>query len=561
MPRHRHRKPGAVRRNEGLPLTPRLEAYQSLDSSDRSKAAHASEARDEACVQRARALINGGQFDEAAATLAAAGNRSPTLAGAWNGLGRALFQSGKWDAALDAFRRASTLDPRDASTWGNVAVALAALGRLDDALAAAQFAVELSPGVAALHANVGDLLYRLYRFDDAALALERSLALQPRVREVLNKLGCIHRAQGQYAQAEVRFRAALDVDPSFGPALVNLGTQLLHLHRVAEGRRLVVAALEDSRLQDEERFEAERALAMLDWREAMEPAIASALVQKSIAPLTAALASAPASLVGSDAQWLAQFAVLITRDDQGDKRIAIARRDTVPTQLHARWPAIEAHFAFHGAHSPVAVARTLEWFDRGCPPATGDALSLAEVDLIHYAQAVDAADAMARPAAGDGVGWEAWTRFWHAALTWHRPELAPGTFKIADNHIPTAPWVRKAPPDRVAGTLRQWWTGVYPRLHGGPCRAAGVIYLIFELHGFSDGNGRLARFLASRELAAAGLQPMVLSRPLLRRLRTDLAMVRARAPEAFHLGELMALCAAGAALGAELSLSTASIKR
>ncbi|MEP6657507.1 MAG: tetratricopeptide repeat protein [Betaproteobacteria bacterium] len=531
-----------------------------MDSSDRSKAARTTQARDQSPAERARMLIDAGRLDEAAATLETAGNDSPALAGAWNALGRARFQGARWNTALDAFRRASTLDPRDASTWGNVAVALAALGRLEDALAAAQFAVELAPGTGALHANVGDLLYRLYRFDDAALALERALALQPRGREILNKLGCIHRAQGRYAQAEARFRDALDVDPSFGPALVNLGTQLLHLRRVAEGRRLVVAALGDSRLQAEERFEAERALAMVDWREVMEPAIASALEQESIAPLKAVLASAPASLIESDAQWLAQFAVLITRDARIDERNPLLQRDAAPTALRARWPAIEAHFAFHGAESPAEVARTLEWFARGCPPAAA-ALSSAELDLIRYARAITAADAMARPAAGDGVGWEAWTRFWHAALTGHRPELAPGTFKITDNHLPTIPWVRKAPPDRVAGTLRQWWTGVYPRLHGGPCRAAGVMYLLLELHGFSDGNGRLARFLGSRELAAAGLQPMVLSRPLLHRLRTDLAITRARAPEAFHLGELMALCTAGAALGAELSLATASIKR
>lgn len=523
---------------------------------------HAGQARDGALMQRARALMNAGRFDEAAAALAQAGNRFPAVADAWNALGRALFQSGKCDAALDAFRRASKLRPGDPSTWGNVAVALASLGRLEEALAAAEFAVELSPRIAALHANVGDLLYRLYRFDEATAALERSLALHPRVREVLNKLGCIHRARGEYAQAEVWFRAALDVDPSFGPALVNLGTQLLHLHRSAEGRQLIATALEHSRLEADERDEAQRTLAMLAWREAIQPEIAVAIAQGSIARLTPVLAAAPAALVEIDSEWLARFAVLVTRHDQGDSCVTnFPHREAIPSNLRTRWPAIEAHFAFHGGDSLPEVARTLEWFERGCPPAAGDALSLAELDLIRYAQAVGAADAMTRPAADDGVAWEAWTRFWHAALTAHRPEFAPGAFKITDNHIQTVPWVRTARPERVAGTLRRWWTEVYPRLHAGPGRAAGVMYLVVELHGFSDGNGRLSRFLSNRELAAVGLQPMVLSQLLRRRLRNDLATVRARAPDAFHLGELMALCAAGAALGAQHSLSTASIKR
>ena len=102
-------------------------------------------------------------------------------------------------------------------------------------------------------------------------------------------------------------------------------------------------------------------------------------------------------------------------------------------------------------------------------------------------------------------------RFWHAMLTWEHPELFPGSSSPRPISSLGNPLVVRTNPDDVAGTIRRFFAGPYRDAPPGPPRAALVHFAVGEIHGFHDGNGRLARFLANSELERAGFQPVVLT--------------------------------------------------
>lgn len=84
-------------------------------------------------------------------------------------------------------------------------------------------------------------------------------------------------------------------------------------------------------------------------------------------------------------------------------------------------------------------------------------------------------------------------------LSW-RPEHNPGEFKTASNRAGTTLFVM---PDLVKGTLREAH-GLLETLPDGLPRAAYLMFVISEVHPYSDGNERVARALMNAALVAAG---------------------------------------------------------
>lgn len=87
----------------------------------------------------------------------------------------------------------------------------------------------------------------------------------------------------------------------------------------------------------------------------------------------------------------------------------------------------------------------------------------------------------------------------HAFLMHGRPEVHPGEFKTAQNQAGSTIFVA---PDLVEGTLRkgfQWLQGLNTPFQ----RAVYIMFLIAEVHPFTDGNGRCARIMMNAELVAA----------------------------------------------------------
>lgn len=93
----------------------------------------------------------------------------------------------------------------------------------------------------------------------------------------------------------------------------------------------------------------------------------------------------------------------------------------------------------------------------------------------------------------------------HATILGGRPDSRPGFFKEAANRAGDSVFVL---PGLVAGTLRAGWERIR-ELDTAFERAVYVMFIVSEVHPFTDGNGRLARVMMNAELVA-GMQSRII---------------------------------------------------
>jgi hypothetical protein len=94
----------------------------------------------------------------------------------------------------------------------------------------------------------------------------------------------------------------------------------------------------------------------------------------------------------------------------------------------------------------------------------------------------------------------------HRKLMSARPEARPGELKIAVNRAGETIFVH---PDYVRGTLRKGFE-LYVDLPVGLARAIFIMFLISDVHPFTDGNGRIARVMMNAELTSAGASTIII---------------------------------------------------
>ena len=87
-----------------------------------------------------------------------------------------------------------------------------------------------------------------------------------------------------------------------------------------------------------------------------------------------------------------------------------------------------------------------------------------------------------------------------------RPDKHPGNFKIKNNQAGSTQFVI---PDLVEGTLEKGFE-IYQGLQVPLHRAVFMMFLISEVHPFTDGNGRAARIMMNAELVAADEQKIII---------------------------------------------------
>jgi len=96
---------------------------------------------------------------------------------------------------------------------------------------------------------------------------------------------------------------------------------------------------------------------------------------------------------------------------------------------------------------------------------------------------------------------EDYLRAAHRRIMGGRPAAVPGGYKERATRAGLTFFVH---PDEVRGTLREGFSLLATLLPGLP-RAVFAMFLVAEVHPFTDGNGRVARLLMNAELSAAGL--------------------------------------------------------
>lgn len=116
----------------------------------------------------------------------------------------------------------------------------------------------------------------------------------------------------------------------------------------------------------------------------------------------------------------------------------------------------------------------------------------------------------------------------HATVMNGRPDMHPGVFKIQPNQAGSTMFVA---PELVEGTLRQGFD-LYRGLDTPFARAVYMMFLVSEVHPFTDGNGRTARLMMNAELVAAGEERIIIPTVLRDNYIDALkALSRARNPE------------------------------
>jgi hypothetical protein len=94
----------------------------------------------------------------------------------------------------------------------------------------------------------------------------------------------------------------------------------------------------------------------------------------------------------------------------------------------------------------------------------------------------------------------------HALMLARRPAASPGSFKLRPNRAGATTFVH---PDLVNGTLIEGYR-YYEALPDGLAKAIFMMFLVAEVHPFTDGNGRVGRVLMNAALSAAGEQRIVI---------------------------------------------------
>jgi Fic/DOC family len=94
----------------------------------------------------------------------------------------------------------------------------------------------------------------------------------------------------------------------------------------------------------------------------------------------------------------------------------------------------------------------------------------------------------------------------HATMMAGRPEILPGRFKDQRNRAGDTHFVE---PELVEGTLRKGFE-LYETLRRGMPRAIFTMFLISDVHPFTDGNGRACRIMMNAELLASGLATVII---------------------------------------------------
>lgn len=123
---------------------------------------------------------------------------------ALNNLGYSLYLSGHYRAAVDRLKRAARLAPRDERIHNNLALAQCRLGKFDDAYKSfARAGGEYSGRI-----NIAAMLVRVGREEKAIEHLEAARRLQPAATGVLQQLADLYERNGKREKAE-EARAAL----------------------------------------------------------------------------------------------------------------------------------------------------------------------------------------------------------------------------------------------------------------------------------------------------------------------------------------------------------------
>jgi predicted O-linked N-acetylglucosamine transferase (SPINDLY family) len=165
--------------------------------------------------ERARALGERGEHDEALALLLRRAEHEPASAQARFALAEQLERMGLSRAAVSAYQAALRIDDRLAHAHNNLSCLWLALRDPERALEHAVKASQCEPAMAAAHNNLGLALLQVGRPAEAARSIERSIELEPGLVQTWVNAASAWRDSGDVARAARACERAQELDPAF----------------------------------------------------------------------------------------------------------------------------------------------------------------------------------------------------------------------------------------------------------------------------------------------------------------------------------------------------------
>jgi tetratricopeptide (TPR) repeat protein len=176
---------------------------------------------------------------------------NPDLNEGYTSLAGLLLATGQIDFAAAAVQHALNIDPYDATAYNVAGRTLAAKGKNAEALFDFEKATQLRGSYGPYQYDYALMLVRLDRFDDAQAAVEAGLKADPNLPAAHELLGSLLSRKSQMADATREYRRAVELEPDFSRAQLDLGLALAaegdltgaaeHLRKAAAARDPAIA--------------------------------------------------------------------------------------------------------------------------------------------------------------------------------------------------------------------------------------------------------------------------------------------------------------------------------
>jgi protein O-GlcNAc transferase len=180
----------------------------------------------EAGFRLAKRLLSEDRNREAAAAYAEVVREHPTHARAWCGLGASRRRLVDMIGAREAYEQALRLDPDYAEAWCNLGEWRLAKGDASAAIECFERALRRAPALLEALNNRVAALYELARYEEAEEQARQAIDQHPREPSLHVNLGNVLLHTGRARLAMKSFQKALECDPAFPEALVNIATLL-----------------------------------------------------------------------------------------------------------------------------------------------------------------------------------------------------------------------------------------------------------------------------------------------------------------------------------------------
>lgn len=407
--------------------------------------------------------------------------------------GKQCFRRNDITGAAKAFNEATRLQPHRLEGWVNLGSTLLQGQRYEDAAGVLQQAITLNKNVPVAHMLLGDAQRMQGQTDAAFASYEASVKLE-RSPMALNRLACALRSRHRRDEAYVLYHEALDMEPRFTLAKVNLATLHIESQDFREAQ-LQLESLSETELPATERAEVQSALHALAEFQRLEPAINALADTGDCSELETLLGKLPRKNRGVD-----EDALVRARLYQSFARKAAQPVSHELQPLPEEWPLIEALFMIPLADD-VDEYRALRDKIRLGKELTDDMRESLNIEPA-IRRARGDANAMQTPAAA-----EARLRHWHLLAGREVRNFHPGHFKYTQNWTNRNPTLKRVDPALASATFQHFMQEIYPTLPPGMLRAAISFLVLCDLHCFGDGNGRIATIWLNRELEWNGLMP------------------------------------------------------